>query len=268
MLTTTFIHAPGIGGVTERSIWSQGVTCWNDYLERVDEIKIADRHRPILDQTLADSINALEGGDASYFAQKLAQREHWRAVKDFPKFAYLDIETDGGMDADGLTIIGLSDGYETRVYTKGIDLAQFAYECQDYDGFVTFFGAGFDLPFLKRRFPVLERVFADRFHIDLCPLLKTLGYGGGLKSIERQLKINRKPECDGLNGMDAVRLWRIYERGGDDADDALRLLHAYNVEDVVNMKALLDFAIPRMQMRAGMPTPRIADEYEQLSISY
>ncbi len=120
------------------------------------------------------------------------------------------------------------------------------------DGFVTFFGCGFDVPFLKRRFPVLENVFADRLHIDLCPLLKTIGYSGGLKSIERQLKINRTPETEGLSGLDAVRLWRSYTRGGDSSEDALRLLHLYNKEDVVNMKALLEFALPRLREQCGM----------------
>jgi uncharacterized protein YprB with RNaseH-like and TPR domain len=153
-----------------------------------------------------------------------------------------------------VTLIGLGDGFDTRIYVKGIDLAAFAYECQDYDGFVTFFGGGFDLPMLQRRFPVLTNVFANRLHIDLCPLLRRLGYRGGLKSIERQLNINRVPETEGLSGLDAVRLWSIYERNGRGADEALRLLMAYNREDVVNMKLLLDIALPKLIAESGWST--------------
>jgi uncharacterized protein YprB with RNaseH-like and TPR domain len=40
-------------------------------------------------------------------------------------------------------------------------------------------------------------------------------------------------------GFDAVRLWRRYEDGDD---DALDLLLAYNMEDVVNLEPLAEFA--------------------------
>ena len=116
---------------------------------------------------------------------------------------------------------------------------------------MTFFGTGFDLPFLKRRFPVLESVFADRLHIDLCPMLKRLGHTGGLKRIEQELKISRVPETDGLSGMDAVRLWRAFRRGGRGADEARSLLLAYNREDVINMQTLLNYARPRLEAKAG-----------------
>ena len=155
------------------------------------------------------------------------------------------------MSGDSVTIIGLGDGFDVKIYVKDVDLPAFAYECQEYDGFVTFFGGGFDLPMLQRRFPVLQNVFADRLHIDLCPLLRRLGYRGGLKSIERQLKINRVPEADGLSGLDAIRLWDVYRRGRAGADEALEQLLAYNREDVVNMKLLLDFAVPLLTTEAG-----------------
>ena len=120
---------------------------------------------------------------------------------------------------------------------------------------------------LRKRFPVLQNVFAERLHIDLCPLLKTLGYKGGLKNIERQIGLNRRPETDGLNGMDAVRLWQLYRRGGESAEDALRLLHRYNEEDVVNLKALLDFALPKLKARDGFPEP-VLDSDKTLSMAF
>ena len=251
MLTATYLHTSGIGSVTERSLWEQGATSWTAFLSASERLRIPTRHRGVLVSTIEDSVAALGDARADYFAHSLPKAEHWRAVSAFPKIGYLDIETNGGMTSDAITVIGLYDGFETHAYVKGQNLAQFAYECQDYDGFVTFFGTGFDLPFLKRRFPILERVFADRFHIDLCPLLKRLGHRGGLKRIEQELKIARIPETEGLSGMDAVRLWRTYRRGGRLAEDALHLLLAYNKEDVVNMKTLLEYAVPRLMQASG-----------------
>ena len=56
---------------------------------------------------------------------------------------------------------------------------------------------------------------------------------------------------EGLNGFDAVRLWRLYNRGGRGAEEARRLLIAYNREDVVNMKTLLGCALPKLREDAG-----------------
>ncbi|BDI28682.1 hypothetical protein CCAX7_007330 [Capsulimonas corticalis] len=254
MLTSTFVHAPGVGPATEQMLWSQGAIDWKSYQDRAQELRLPARHREALETTVADSIAALEEARIDYFAHNLAKKEHWRAVSEFSKIGYLDIETDGGFGPDSITVIGLYDGFETHTYLKDKNLAQFAFECQDYDGFVTFFGTGFDIPFLKRRFPVLESVFADRFHVDLCPLLKRLGHRGGLKSIEKQLGIARVEEADGLSGTDAIRLWREYRRGGRHSEEALRLLLSYNQEDVVNMKFLLDYALPRMRADSGFPS--------------
>jgi len=48
---------------------------------------------------------------------------------------------------------------------------------------------------------------------------KRIGLSGGLKPIEKEIGIERdRPD---LSGRDAVRLWREYERGDDDALDTL-----------------------------------------------
>jgi uncharacterized protein YprB with RNaseH-like and TPR domain len=251
MLTATFVHAQGVGFATERGLWDKGARSWTGFLDRKDGLGLSRRLRESLVTTVEASAAAHERGDIGYFARAISQREHWRATAEYPSLGYLDIETDGGIGADSVTVIGLSDGFDCKTYIKGEDLNDFPADCLAYEGFVTFFGAGFDIPMLKRRFPSLEPVFRDRFHIDLCPTLRRLGFRGGLKSIERQLGISRVPEADGLDGMDAVRLWQAYTYGGRDAEEALRLLVAYNREDVVNMKTLLDFALPKLRIDSG-----------------
>ncbi len=57
---------------------------------------------------------------------------------------------------------------------------------------------------------------------------------GGLKSLERQLGIERR--LVGIDGYEAVKLWWRYVDSFD--LDALNTLLQYNKEDVVNLKSL------------------------------
>src|SRR5439155_24242701 len=108
---------------------------------------------------------------------------------------------------------------------------------------VTFFGTGFDIPFLRRSFPEMP---LPQMHVDLCHLLRRLGYRGGLKSIETQMGIRRSNATSGLSGWDAVRLWQEYQHG---RDASLETLLAYNAEDVRNMSDLLSEGYRRRARR-------------------
>jgi hypothetical protein len=194
-------------------------------------------------------VDALARGNYAYFAETLPGSEHWRAAKEFGhRLGFLDIETNGGMRPDDITVVGVYDGDESRMYVKYRDLQDFAADTEKYAVWVTFFGSGFDLPMLRRRFPY---VAFDQIHIDLCPALKRLGYRGGLKRIEQQLGIARPPEVEGLSGFDAVRLWRQWRRKNDAA--ALEQLLAYNREDIENLSLLLAFAYGRLKTASGFP---------------
>lgn len=165
-------------------------------------------------------------------------KEAWRA---FPQFrsscVYLDIETDGTQGSNSVTTIGLYDGKDYQCLVKGIDLENFRDIISHYSMIVTFFGAGFDLPVLQKRFLGLR---FDQIHIDLCPVLKQVGFRGGLKSIERELGIQRSEQTAGLTGRDAIFLWRRFTNLRDDR--ALETLIAYNREDVVNLERLAEVA--------------------------
>lgn len=253
MLTSTFIHAPGVGPATERDLWSKGIRNWSDSINAGPELLISKAKRTAIVNTAEASVAALTAGNVAWFADALPKREHWRSVSHFgERIGYLDIETDGGMDGGAITLIGLGDGHDVSFYVKGQNLEQFASDMLQFDSFVTFFGTGFDVPMLIRRFPSLKREFDCRFHIDLCPLLRRIGYRGGLKKIETALGIRRVPEAEGLDGMDAVRLWHVWMRGAHGSEEAMEQLLAYNKEDVVNMQALLKFAVPKLMTDAGM----------------
>jgi uncharacterized protein len=187
----------------------------------------------------------LEKRDHRFFKAGLGARESWRAFSEFrDSCVYLDIETDGGVSLDCITTIGMYDGHEFKVFIKGKDLESFPEAIAPYGMVVTFFGTGFDVPVLQKRFP---KVRLDQIHVDLCPAMRQLGYRGGLKRIERQLGIRRSPQTVGLTGFDAVMLWRRYANFGDKR--ALERLVAYNREDVVNLERVADFAYQNLRQQ-------------------
>lgn len=234
MLRQTFLHIPGVGKTTERRLWSQGCGCWADLLATPTLYSVGSASKKLARRHLELSDEALDRREHQFFRSSLGMRNAWRAFPEFQdRCVYLDIETDGGMSEECVTTIGLYDGKTYQCLMKGVDLENFRDIISHYSLIVTFFGGGFDIPVLEKRFLGLR---FDQIHIDLCPLMRQLGYRGGLKSIEKQLGIERSPETEGLTGYDAVLLWRKYVRYHDEA--ALDRLIAYNREDVVNLERI------------------------------
>ncbi len=237
MLRQTFLHVPGVGYRTEERLWRTGVAAWEDV--GTEKTRSLPPHlRSALESEIAESEEALRRGRYRYFAARLPSREHWRAWPEFRRdAAFLDIETTGlDIGRDALTVVGLYDGVRAQSFIRGANLEELPDALEDRRLLVTFNGARFDVPFLRRAFP---RMRLDQLHLDLMNPLHRLGYWGGLKRIERRLGIRRSEETAGLGGFDAVRLWEAYEAGDDDALDTLV---AYNREDVVNLEPLADFA--------------------------
>ncbi|HXG24758.1 MAG TPA: ribonuclease H-like domain-containing protein [Chthonomonadales bacterium] len=243
VLESTYIHCPGVGEKTERRIWEAGARTWSDFVAMGARMRISGLQRAVLEPLICESIERLAGQDYRWFSRVLPQREHWRAFPAFRhRIAYLDIETTGGYGPHDLTVVGLYDGYRMRHFVRGDNLAEFPEAIKRAAIIVTFFGTGFDLPFLRRAF----RMDFPQLHIDLCFLFKRLGYSGGLKYVERQLGLTRSEETRGLAGWDAVRLWAAYRHG---SEKALETLLAYNAEDVLNMETLMEMAYAWMFQR-------------------
>ncbi|UCC67900.1 MAG: ribonuclease H-like domain-containing protein [Armatimonadota bacterium] len=250
MLSNSFLHIPGVGPVTESRIWKRGVLTWDQFLADPAAADLSARMAARVTDAIALSRDHLQRDDHRFFAASLPTREHWRAYPEFShRIGYLDIETTGLEGPDYVTMIGLYDGRDVRTYTRGENLDQFFEDIGRFGLLVTFFGSAFDLPFLRRRYPKL--VF-DQIHIDLCYTLRRLGLKGGLKHIEHQLDVPRAPETEGLDGWDAVRLWREWEAG---SQEALDLLKAYNREDIVSLERLMHYAYDHLRSKTGLPPP-------------
>ncbi len=235
MLENTFIHVPGVGELTEARLWAAGIYTWRDLLGASGDLPVRLRNPAQVRRHIEQSQYAIERSDHRFFAKWLPAREHWRSYPEFRhRTAFLDIETTGLGPDSLVTVIGLHDADRYKVFIRGENMEEFPDEIGAYGLLVTFNGATFDLPFLRRAFRGLKM---DQLHVDLRYALGRLGYGGGLKAIERQLNIRRSPQTQHLDGFDAVRLWYEYERGND---DSLRLLVQYNSEDVTNLRGLME----------------------------
>jgi uncharacterized protein YprB with RNaseH-like and TPR domain len=150
------------------------------------------------------------------------------------KVLFLDIETEGlSKERNDITVIGIYHQGAYRPFIKGLNLHRAFEFLSGIPIWVTFNGENFDIPFIKAKFPELS---TPHLHIDLFQLTGAIGLKGGLKKIEKALGIIRKTE--GLNGYDAVKLWRRWEEFGDKS--ALRTLILYNREDVVNLKRIME----------------------------
>jgi len=244
MLRQTFRHIDGVGDRTERRLWRAGVHSWEEFLGSRGRAPVPRPLARRIEDELARSEVALRTGRYRYFADALPPREHWRALREFRDgIAYLDIETTGlSMGRDAVTVVGVYDGRRERSFVKGVNLHELPLALARSKVLVTFNGARFDLPFLRRAFP---RMRLDQMHVDLMYPLRRLGFRGGLKSIERQVGIERSEETTGLSGFDAVRLWEAYIRGDQ---GALDLLLEYNSEDVVNLESLAEMVYAELRL--------------------
>ena len=247
MLKQTFVHLPRVGHETERRLWREGLRDWRQALDRSAPPPGFSQGRwDEARRGLEDSRRSLERRDHRYFAAALASGDHWRAYSDFSSHvAYVDIETTGMGAWSQVTVVGLYDGQTMRTYVAGENLKDFGEDIQAFSLLVTFNGATFDLPFLRRLFRDFP---SDALHIDLRYALKRLGFSGGLKAIEQRLGMERDDDLRGLGGFDAVLLWQAHCEG--DAD-ALDKLCRYNAADVENLATLMEFAYPRLWAQAG-----------------
>jgi hypothetical protein len=245
VLRATFLHLPGIGPATEADLWQSGFRDWRDLLERPEALGLGAPTRARLANELARSEQALAERDAGWFARRLPNREHWRLYPAFAaETAYLDIETTGLSPYGGIvTVVTVHGGGATRTFVAGDDLEELPAFLGRYQVLVTFNGSRFDVPFLLTSFPQL---LVPPAHIDLRFLLYRIGHAGGLKRIEQRLGVGDRSGVEGVDGLDAVRLWQEYRRG---SASALDRLVRYNRADTVNLEPLLHYAATELERR-------------------
>ncbi|MFH1915672.1 MAG: ribonuclease H-like domain-containing protein [Nanoarchaeota archaeon] len=242
MIKHSFIFLDRIGQRFERRLWEEGVLTWDQFCD-AERIKgISGMKKMFLDRKLAAARTAIEEEDASFFADQFPFQESWRLYDEFKDDAvFLDIET---ADYYGsITVIGLYDGQETKMMIRGFNLNKdiLEQELKKYKLIITFNGASFDLPIIRRYF---GNIIPKIPHIDLRGVCSRIGLVGGLKRIEQEIGIKRPDDLLHVYGDDAVWLWHKFKETQD--MKYLDTLIRYNEEDIINLKPLAEFAIPRL----------------------
>lgn len=245
ILTRTFVHVPGIGRATERSLWESGITSWRKFLDTSSNKSISLRSRPHVYRFIEQSLEALTNADSAFFGKYLPRAELWRLTPQFEKkTVFLDIETTGlSPYYDEVTLVGLYDGRQVQTFIAGHNLERLPATLKQYDIVVTFNGTLFDLPFLKAKFPNLQ---LPQVHLDLRFILKRLGHSGGLKLIEQELGLRRNKLVHDVNGFMATVLWARYLRGDL---TALEQLIQYNAADITSLHSLLRYSYQQLTAR-------------------
>jgi uncharacterized protein YprB with RNaseH-like and TPR domain len=153
------------------------------------------------------------------------------SLLSFVMRAYLDIETtfDHTISVVGIHIPGRDMIQLTGVQVTDVSIAL---ALEGVDTVVTFNGASFDLPYIRRITGLEVRDLVA--HRDLLHVCRKRGLRGGLKRVEVLLGIGRGSGI--TDGRMAPRLWQRWETGGD--EEALRVLLEYNKEDCVNLEVL------------------------------
>lgn len=239
MLRESFVVLPRVRQARESLFWSQGLHCWDDFLSSSSVRGVSSAKKIFFDSRLREAKLRLRDNDFSFFAGSIPFSEQWRLYDEFrDNVLYLDIETDGYYG--GITVIGISDGVSVKTFVRGFNLERSLVlkELKKCSLLVTFNGACFDLPVIKRFFNFSFPVP----HIDLRFVCQKLGFSGGLKAIEKELGITRRAEVDGLAGADAVYLWEMWRSTGE--RDFLDRLVMYNEEDILNLRILADRLVP------------------------
>ena len=152
--------------------------------------------------------------------------------------AYPDIETTGlSREWCEMTVVGIGVERNRKIQLRQlvgeeITRRRISRALSGVDVIYTYNGKRFDLPFIEAHLGLdLEERF---FHRDLMFDCWKQKLKGGLKVVERKLKIKRR--FLHINGFMAVKLWWAYINDNDRW--ALEALLEYNKEDVVNLRAL------------------------------
>lgn len=245
-IENSFILAPGIGEKTEKKLWQKGVTKW-DQATSTNALGKSKKER--LENFLNKAKKNLSVGNSAFFDDKLPSKSKWRMYKNFEEDAcFFDIETTGlDKQQNKVTTVSFYRNGESKTLIQGQDLTKEKLEKEFFESsiLVSFNGKRFDQPFLEQSF----RMNITNPHIDLMYPFKRLGYSGGLKNIEKDLGVER--ELEDIDGREAVRLWKKYEKNNDEA--ALERLVRYNQYDAKNLQDLLEIVHEKLTAQVFRP---------------
>jgi uncharacterized protein YprB with RNaseH-like and TPR domain len=235
VIRRTFQHVPGVGPWREKDLWARGIAHWEDFPAAGGGVGLSTKLDGKARARLAEAEAALEARDLGALGRLFPAREHWRLFREFADEAvYFDIETDD-TPARRPTVVALYDADGVQAFVQGRNLEALPAALAKRGLWVTFNGSCFDVPVLRDHFPELPE---PDLHLDLRFHFQRLGMGSGLKALEDRMGIGRPPHLRGVNGWDAVLMWREYEERR--SPGVLRRLVEYNLYDAFQLRSLME----------------------------
>lgn len=233
MLTATFSAFKGLSSQSEMALWQRGIFFWKEFQILKEKIPFSQKKTESVLKQIDEAEIALRAGLVDWFLNRLANADKPRVYPHCRNgIRYIDIETTGCSPDSEITSIAVYNGADFHIFVKDMNLHCFPEILVDAKIFVTFNGARFDLPILRKRFG-LDLALP---HIDLFGVTRAYGYSGGLKACEKKMGIDRG-SLAGVDGQEAVQLWQRFSNHGD--KDALGKLVAYNCMDVLSLETIL-----------------------------
>lgn len=245
MIDRTFTHCDGIGPVTEQKLRCAGINTWQDFITFQDlrKLPISANSAARIVPTIEKSITSLASDDIQYFTSKFATREQWRILNHYrDDITFFDIETTGySTYSSEITVAACLHKGQMHHFVQGDNLDGFLDLLSDARLTSSFCGASFDIPHILHFFNIPE---FPAPHVDLRWVAYYAGLKGGLKQIEVDLQMNRPREINGLDGNDAIRLWRLWKNVND--QEYLAKLIQYCIADVATLPSILNACISRL----------------------
>ena len=235
MINGAFNHFPEIGPVRLRKLQSIGFVKWEDITEVVPcEMQMSQRYWDAVYKESLECRDAYNDKDLEWLVERFKNSDKWRILAEyFDVCSYFDIETTGlGIDCDITLIVCYHKG-ELHIFRKDHNLDDFLDLLDDVELLVSFNGSSFDVPRTEYSFHIGDIPCP---HIDLRWICYYEGLKGGLKSIEKQLMIERPPDLWGIDGELAEWYWHLWESKED--FDALHKLERYCAADVISLKLI------------------------------
>lgn len=252
MIDQTFLHCLGIGPKTEQKLKSKGFQSWSDCLANPEAVPLSLKRKTTFLQQIQQSQSALLANDIGYLVRNLPSREHWRILaRYFAQATFFDIETTGLSSYDSIitVIVAFHKGQlHTFLFRENLD--QFLDLVEQSDLLVAFNGNSFDIPFVEHAFNIPE--IGCPF-IDLRWICYHLDYYGGLKSIEKQMGIERPAQIDSVDGFEAIGLFFDWQNGDLKAKQKLI---AYCQADVLSVYLVAHELLRRLGIFETMPNQK------------
>jgi uncharacterized protein YprB with RNaseH-like and TPR domain len=244
---------PGLGPERLKRLAEEGITDWLALREHLGTLGWGPAARDKLIVAIDACEQAVLDKDFPFLTRAFAARDHWRILGTYPEdAAYFDIET-SGLEVDShITLIAAEYRGDLTTYLFNENLDDFLDLIEDVGMLVSFNGASFDVPRVLGQFHIPK---LNCGHIDLRWLCYHDELRGGLKSIERTLDITRPDDLHGVDGEEAVMLWRLWE--DREHRGARERLIRYCCADVLALKLLTARLLEARSCPFPCPPPEV-----------